>query len=338
MRITAEIGAAWNIVKKHYYQFRYGISIDNVRIEASSLCQLRCPGCNRVCDGQKESFADVIGSGSLSFDNFKKLVDDNPWIRYIELSSWGELFMNPEICKIMEYAYNKKVRLSAGNGVNLNTLSDETAESLGKFKFYWISVSIDGASDETYRIYRRGGDFTRVIENIKKINYYKKKYGSQLPELGWQFIVFGHNEHEIGKAKKMALELNMKFRAKLNSSISYSSPIKDKEYVMKETGIDKVYIEEYETKHLTSSLAACHQLWRSPQINWDGKLLGCCMNTYGDFGNVFKDGLLKCLKSDNYRYAKGMVLGNLPINDKIPCSKCDCLMHIKKNKPLLGNK
>ena len=42
----------------------------------------------------------------------------------------------------------------------------------------------------------------------------------------------------------------------------------------------------------------CHQLWDAPQINWDGKILGCCRNFWGDFGgNAFTEGLFQSVNS-----------------------------------------
>ena len=67
----------------------------------------------------------------------------------------------------------------------------------------------------------------------------------------------------------------------------------------------------------------CWQLWYYPQINWDGKVLGCCINKSIDFGgNVFEDGLLKCLNSENIKYARLMLLGKKEPKEGIPCSEC----------------
>jgi len=79
-----------------------------------------------------------------------------------------------------------------------------------------LTVSIDGASPKSYAQYRVKGDFDRVIGHIRRINDFKRKHRSGWPILTWQFIVFGHNEHEIETARKMAGELGMGFRAKMN--------------------------------------------------------------------------------------------------------------------------
>ncbi len=47
-----------------------------------------------------------------------------------------------------------------------------------------LTVSIDGASQETYQIYRVRGKFDEVIGHIRKINEYKKKYNSEFSPPG----------------------------------------------------------------------------------------------------------------------------------------------------------
>ena len=83
--------------------------------------------------------------------------------------------------------------------------------------------------------------------------------------------------------------------------------------------------QEYEQIHgrqYQSSI--CHQLWDDPQINWDGKNLGCCRNFWGDFGgNAFNDGLRACFNHKKMRYARAMLRGRKPPRDDIPCSTCE---------------
>jgi len=138
----------------------------------------------------------------------------------------------------------------------------------------------------------------------------------------------------------LAEELNMIFKPKLNALITYS-PIKDKEFVKKKSGMEVVSRDEYKEKFNKTYLTPCKQLWLIPQINWDGKLLGCCVNKWGDYGNVFKDGLEKCINSEKYLNTKKMLLGIIPKdNESTPCSNCDyfnninvdSLINILKNK------
>jgi MoaA/NifB/PqqE/SkfB family radical SAM enzyme len=304
--------------------FRFGVLGNGIRLEASSLCQLRCPACVKTCTRSKEQFRRGIGFGFLKFSDFKALLDSNTWIRVIELSNWGEIFLNQELPAIIEYAASRQISLTAVSGVNLNSITDEVIENLVRFRFKQITVSLDGASNETYRVYRKGGDLGVVLENIKKINALKQKYGTVFPRLNWQFIVFGHNEHELPFARKMARELGMNFVVKMNAENwdpSYS-PIQNREWVKGETGWDITSVKDFERIHERNRNNPCYQLWTSPQVNWDGRLLGCCLNIYSDFGNVFESGLESCLKSDRYRYTKRMLWGISEPREDSPCYRC----------------
>ena len=285
-----------------------------IKIEASTLCQLKCPACI-----QSNGEANILGKGYLKFRDFKKFIAETPNFKNIELSNYGEIFLNPELKDIVAYSHKNNLNLHADNGVNLNTVTREMLECLVKYQFRSIVVSIDGACAQTYRIYRVGGDFKRVIENIKIINQFKKIYNSKFPELTWQFVIFGHNEHELAAASKLAQSLNMQFIPKFNWDLLYS-PVRDKEFVRRIMGFTSWI--EHDEKSDGLYVQACAQFWTGQQINWDGRLLGCCVNHWGDFGNVFEAGFKNCLQSEKYTYAKKMLLGLAAPRDDIPCSRC----------------
>ena len=94
----------------------------------------------------------------------------------------------------------------------------------------------------------------------------------------------------------------------------------------RETGLKNFDREELFNSEGEKNLQICHQLWVSPQINWDGRLLGCCFVFTDDFGvNVFDIGLENAIKSENYKYAKKMLQGEVgvPPNIKnLPCANC----------------
>ncbi len=296
-----------------------------IQLDASTICQLKCPSC-KTTQGKT---AKVLGSQTLKFENFKKLIDANSWIKEIELSAQGEIFLNRDLLKIMKYAYEKQVFLSAGTGANLNTVSDEVLEGLVKYQFRFLTCAIDGASSETYRIYRRGGDFEKVIDHVKKINEFKSKYHSVFPKLRWQFILFGHTEHEILKARRMALKLGMEFRTKIASDDF--SPIRNKALVRKQIGEQATDCDEYRRKYgkvyLTGHI--CAKMWLRPQINSDGKVLGCSVNYWGDYGNAFKEDLIGILNSEKMNYARAMLLGKKKEREDIPCLQCPLYREMK---------
>ena len=301
-----------------------------IRIEASTICQLKCRSCP-TSSGTNQPF---LGKGFLRLNDFKTILDNNPRISEVELSNYGEIFLNPELLDIIKMAYQQNVALYADNGVNLNTVDKEVLEGLVKYKFRSMSCSLDGACNATYSKYRVQGKLDTVIENIKYINLYKQKYQSQYPYLSWQFIAFGHNEQELQTARRMANDLNMKFHVKLSWDSSFS-PVKDLETIRKEAGAASR--EEFkQTTGRNYKQSICHQLWDGPQINWDGKVLGCSRNFWGDFGgNVFADGLFESLNNEKINYAREMLLGKNKARPDVPCVSCNTFLEMAADKTWL---
>jgi len=294
----------------------------SIRLEATTICQLKCPSCP-TSSGDVSRY---LGSGHLRIEDFKNLVDSNSWISNIELSNWGEIFLNPDLIPIFYHAYKRDVGLSADNGVNLNTVSRDILEAMIVYKFRSMKCSIDGATPGTYSIYRRRGDFNAVIENIQTINYFKKQYNSRYPQLTWQFIMFDHNIHELESAGEMAKKLGMSFFPKLSWENFY---VKDS-IAKPERAPTREEFKNRFGKHYIRNL--CTQLWTKPQINYDGKVLGCCVQYWGDFGNAFKEGLRESLNNEKIEYARQMLLGEEDSRQDIACSSCEVYLEMKESQ------
>jgi MoaA/NifB/PqqE/SkfB family radical SAM enzyme len=305
-----------------------------VRIEASTACQLRCPAC-ATAQGKT---AAGIGVAFLKPAPFRTLLTENTWIEEVELSNWGEIFLNPDLSEIIKIAHEQHVVLTAGNGTNFNNVSSDVLEALVVYGFRHLTIALDGATEETYRIYRHRGSFEQVIDNIKALNRVKHSHNSIFPKLTWQFIPFLHNEHEIPKAHEMAQELGMEFRLKLAwddlfDATEEFAPVRDKALVRQFSSTGVADRKEYFDKHGENFLqkSICSQLWRSPQINWDGRLLGCCINYWGDFGNVFEQNFERLLAGESMSYAKQMLLGEADGREDIPCSVCKHYLTMRDN-------
>ena len=303
-----------------------------VFLESCSLCQLRCVKCWRVTN------TEVHTLGYLKFEDFKKFVDDNPVVNEIDLALKGEMFLNPELDKIIKYAHEKNIILTAYSGVNGNYISDEIAELLVKTQFRNIVFSIDGATQDVYKIYRVGGNIDSVFENIKKINFYKNKYNSKYPELTYKFIVFGHNEHEIIPAKEKAKELGMGITFDTNYAPAYS-PVIDKKMVKELTGLSFDTLPEQRMSE--NQFIMCQALFNRPVFFYNGLLRGCCMadeNRHFDDINVFKDGYLKAMNGAKIAYARRMLANyKTPAHKDLACSKCFMYKQLKKHKFCLMN-
>lgn len=286
-------------------------------VEVCSVCQLRCPLCP-TANGEREA---LIGSGSLKFLDFQRLIDQNPQIRRVELGHFGEVFLNNDLPRILEYAYTRNVTTTIDQGANLNHASEEALEALVKYQTAVVRCAIDGITQTTYSQYRIGGDLKKVLLNIQKINRFKEQYQSSRPRLLFQFIVFGHNEHEIERAILLSRMLKMEIDLKLNY-FPDTLPVHNRDRVRQFVGYaDRREYLEKEEKHYWRH--ECYGLWLSPQINWDGKLLGCSRNMWGVFAeNVFESGLMSAINNEKIRYAREMLMGRSPAREDMSCMRC----------------
>jgi MoaA/NifB/PqqE/SkfB family radical SAM enzyme len=304
-----------------------------VSLDASTVCQLNC----KTCPNGTDKFKNGVGIGFLKFADFKAFIDKYPKIKSIGLSNWGEMLLNPELISIMEYAFEKGIKLTANGGVNFNNVDDKVLNTLVRTKFNAITFAIDGCSQDTYQQYRINGNYDRVINNIRKLVRLKLKYNSHYPILRWQYISFGFNQHEIKKAKSFASELGLKFNLKLSWDDLYGfdsfSPVLDSEITKIESGLGVSNREEYYKKYLKNYTAQyCLYLWNHPHINFDGKLLGCSINYWGHYGNVFDSDLFSLLNGEQMAYARQMLRGKVTERSDIPCTNCPVYKRRKKRK------
>ncbi len=105
------------------------------------------------------------------------------------------------------------------------------------------------------------------------------------------------------------------------------SPVKNIELVEKQTGT-KIVEENNEyikVANNTKKSPICNMLFKSPQIDYNGILLGCCRASITNFKvNVFKEGLLNALNDPCVLYAKLMLSdASTPAKKGVPCSSCD---------------
>ena len=141
----------------------------------------------------------------------------------------------------------------------------------------------------------------------------------------------------------MAKDLNMGFFVKLSWEDLYSepfSPIKNSDLIRKETGLGVSNRSEFREKYGFEYLKklCCLELWTNPQINYDGRVLGCAVNFWDDYGNAFKGGLEGCLNNEKLNYAKEMLMGKRKRKKGIPCAECKVYMNIKQSRNWITHK
>jgi MoaA/NifB/PqqE/SkfB family radical SAM enzyme len=278
-------------------------------IDPTNICNLHCPFCPTGYGLMKRP------KGAMNIDNFKRIMDIlGPYLLHIDMQNWGEPLLNKDIYQMIAYA--KKFEIHITVSTNFQNFSEQGAEAIVNSGLDRLILSIDGASQETYEKYRRGGNFLKAVDNINILMNKKRQLRSQFPFVLWQFLVFRHNEHEIETVRKMSQELGLDAVGITPAFIAVDS----EEYrgwvpLNSEYNRYDLVNKPKEIIGSNSFLKApggilCNWLWQGITINWDGTVSPCC-GTYleeEDFGNILEvTDFHRFWNNDHYRIAREFI-------------------------------
>jgi MoaA/NifB/PqqE/SkfB family radical SAM enzyme len=119
--------------------------------------------------------------------------------------NWGEPLLNKRTPEFVVASRSFLMRASISS--NLSLPIDATA--LVESGLDYLIMSIDGTTQETYQKYRKGGNLSLVMENVRRLVDAKKKLNSFSPYLVWQYLLFDHTLKEMDSALQIAKELGV---------------------------------------------------------------------------------------------------------------------------------
>lgn len=268
-------------------------------IEPTNICNLKCPLCPSGTDQLKRP------KGYMNLDTFKTIIKEvSPYSFMLIMWNQGEPFLNPdfiEMCQIAK-AHNMLLLVST----NANRMPD--AKEILKAGIDRLIISADGASQETYNLYRKNGDLSKVIENVKAIVAEKKVRGSRLPRIIWQFIVMKHNEHEEKKIKELALDLEVDQLQLKTVQIYAKEDIYNFLPENPKYRRYKIKGDNFELKYGIKN--RCRRIWTQPVVNWDGEMAVCCFDKDNDFkiGNIQNHSFKHLWKSKPFNAMRKKIL------------------------------
>ncbi|MEA3489277.1 MAG: radical SAM protein, partial [Candidatus Omnitrophota bacterium] len=259
-----------SIQKRHPGALLYYPS--KISIETGNICNLSCPLCP-TADGSRED----VEKGLLSFEDFKVIFEKiRPFVKTLDLFSWGEPFLNKDIGRMIRYARERKPALRMFIDTNLNTISEDQIDTVVRYGLDVLKVSCDGVSQEVYVKYRVGGDIARVLENVGKLLEKKKELCLERPRIIWKYLVFRHNQGEVEQARVMARDMGIDFEAsgmRTDCGKEIFEKIEDSVERDREWIPDQPEYNNY--RDLSSGKAFCEKPWRTMTINWNGDVVPC---------------------------------------------------------------
>jgi MoaA/NifB/PqqE/SkfB family radical SAM enzyme len=229
-----------------------------ILIDNCNACNLRCS----MCDHKNIRHYRKVQNMDMKL--YKKIIDEiaveNPNARV-----WEIFFGEPFLCKDMpdriRYAKDKGLAdvVLNSNGV---LMTEEKAKEVIKAGLDAIYVGIDAATEDVYDKIRIGGDFDKVVKNVRSYRDLLHKYGSKKQKLFVQYVVSEINEHQVEEFKSFweKEHVSIKIRPKVSwAGLVEAGNLEDNDNVGRKS---------------------CYWLMRSMNICVDGQVALCSVDIH----------------------------------------------------------
>ena len=130
-----------------------------VNIEPTNKCNLKCIMCPR--DEMERTL------GVMELDVYKKVIDQcvESGVTQITLNGYGEPFIAKQVFEMIDYTMRSSLNLKINTNGHYFKLKN--IEKLLDNPPHHLSISLDGATKETYEKVRVNGRFDRLMSNLK---------------------------------------------------------------------------------------------------------------------------------------------------------------------------
>jgi hypothetical protein len=186
-----------------------GLLPSRLYIECTAACNISCA---QACCAPETGITRTRTAGMLDFEVFRRVVDEaGPSLGRIDFFNYGEAFLHKRAIEMCEYIKSRFPHIYLYTSTNGLAFSEEQVRRLIASGIDEVTFSIDGATAESYAIYRRRGDFNKAIRNLRAATGEKRRLGRDVPFVNWRYILFTHNdsEAEMQQARAMATDIGV---------------------------------------------------------------------------------------------------------------------------------
>ena len=229
-----------------------------------------------------------------------RILDDlGNYLVYVTFYFQGEPLLHKQFGHFISQLHQRKI--ITGTSTNAHFLSPEKGEEILQSGLNRLIVSVDGTDAESYLSYRKGGDFDLVIKNIRNFMQQRKARRQSTPMVELQFIVFKHNEHQIGEIKKLGKTLGVdKVVLKTAQLYEFEEGNALMPGLVKYSRYQKTAEGKYQIKGGLPN--HCARSWNGSVITWDGQVVPCCFDKDADhrFGSLHRNSYDEIMRNPDY--------------------------------------
>lgn len=156
----------------------------SIYIEPTSRCNEFCQQCPRTLLSREED-------RDLSFDDFRRVVDQFPVLERVVLHGLGEPLLNKELPRMVRYLKDRGTYvLFNSNGVALTLKKGQALIDAGLDEY---RLSMDGSSREMYARVRGVDAFDKIWRNIKAFVALQREQEASKPAVSLWFTAMREN-------------------------------------------------------------------------------------------------------------------------------------------------
>ncbi len=178
-------------------------------IECTAACNISCA---QACCAPETGITRTRKAGMLDFEVFRRVVDEAaPSLGRIDFFNYGETFLHKRAVEMCEYIKSRFPHVYLYTSTNGLAFSDDQVKRLVHSGIDEVTFSIDGATPESYAIYRKRGEFAKAIAHLRSAVEEKHRSGRDVPFINWRYILFTHNDsdEEMSRARAMAADIGV---------------------------------------------------------------------------------------------------------------------------------
>jgi len=184
--------------------------IATVHLEVTERCNASCPQCARNINGGEVN--PQLHDAELSLDDVKTILKPK-FIKQLKrlymCGNYGDPISARDTLEIFEYirSHNAKMQLSFHTNASAKTPEWWSKLPAAMGKSHYVVFSVDGLED-TNHLYRQGTVWKNIMRNAEA-------FIAAGGRARWDYIVFGHNEHQVEEARALATSMGFeKFNVK----------------------------------------------------------------------------------------------------------------------------
>lgn len=320
-----------------------------VYIEVTNRCNSLCGSCPLTYD----HFLPFEPKHHLSWQQFRRIVDQLPQIERAVLHGIGEPLLNPDLPRFIAHLKERGAHVLFNTNAVL--LDQRRGDQLVAAGLDELRVSMDGATRGMYRHLRGIDKFDQIIANVRA--FVARQRAAQTPKVSFWFVGMQENLHQLPDLVRLAADVGVQ-EAYLQRMTYFgdgavlaeqatahadnalygtleerqAALIRDCEALASELGVvfrasgATTPGESVQVKG-RSPWQGCYRPWTLTYITANGTVLPCCIAPFATsdypqivLGNALEQPLAQIWNDKPYIALREAVLGESPA--PWPCQHC----------------